>query len=192
MNVTNSTQSILLDGEVNQSLYYEVEKFLQDLVDAGSPSATININLLGGDTLTGLTIFQMLREYGGHVTGKVFQRCESSAVVILQGCDTRIAYPSSEFLIHHARNFAGFDSGMFHEDLSLNERGKQKAQQLLAARDETLKALLYRASLVGTSREQLLEVFERDENILATEALKLGLIDQITSCLDTPFASKQQ
>lgn len=68
----------------------------------GGKDVVVNINSPGGDVFEGLAIYNQLREYPGHVTGKVLGVAASAASIIAMGVDTLEIGASSFLMIHNA------------------------------------------------------------------------------------------
>ena len=131
--------------EVDKALARE---FAKDLVfvsgmpefsDAKRP-ISVFLNTPGGDIHDGLGIYDLIRNFinmGFEINGFGYGVVASMGVVIMQAFSTRYSLPNSQFLIHQASRFHGFDREevtQAKENVQELERLNRIAMGLIAAR----------------------------------------------------------
>lgn len=143
------------------------------------PEITIEFFSSGGCGKTGIAIHDLLRDYEGRKIGKVVDRCESAAMLVLQSCDERISYSSANFLVHHVRSrqvsLCMFDLSN-PEDPRLNQKGLEDLRKGIEFNERYIEILFNNCFL---SRNKLIELMNKDVRILPRQALELGMIDGI-------------
>lgn len=176
-----------LTGRVDVGMASRFKESMEYLSSIGCPDAEINFCSCGGKTSLGFDIYYLIRDYPGRVVGRVIGECLSSATTILQGCDHRIAYPSGTLLVHHTSN-EKLHAGLFRKDGTPTVRGREKILELLEVEEQKIKILLTRMTI---SRSELLKLLNKNKTIKATEALELGLIDEVRDPCRKPFEPKK-
>lgn len=137
------------------------------LAAAGGEEVTVLINSPGGDMAVGLEIRSMLRRYPGATTALFQGYGASAATLAATGCGVIQAEPGALLCYH---NPAGTAEGDFRE------MGRS-AEGLRNARDCVLE--VYTARQGTRSREELMELMDRDVWITPTQAREYGLVDEI-------------
>ena len=99
----NEENVIEIFGEVSPSLALNFGELIDRYTEAGSPPLTVLIDSEGGCVVSGLAIFDSLKNYRGHTIGKVVGGAESMAAIILQACKERRCVKGGHILIHHLR-----------------------------------------------------------------------------------------
>lgn len=82
---------------------------------------TVNINSPGGDMFEGLAIYNILREYKGHVTVKVLGLAASAASIIAMAGDEVQIARSGFLMIHNAWTIAAGNRHQFREVADMME-----------------------------------------------------------------------
>lgn len=142
---------------------------IQAALDAAAgDDVTLLINSLGGDMAVGNEIRSMLRRYSGDTTALFQGMGASAATLAASGCRVIQSEPGALLCYH---NPMGQANGDFREM-------QRSANGLEAARDGILEVYLSRPG-VKASREELVELMDRDTWINPSRALGYGLIDGI-------------
>lgn len=143
---------------------------LARLAARGSPDIEICIDSEGGEADNGQTIYELIRDYGGHVTGVVRSDAASAAAMILQACDTRQAMQNARILIHEPTQTLNF-----HE-LGDREMLVEVRNNLMRIREAHARIFSDR-SRKATS--EIMNQFSKGEYMTTEEALAFGLIDEV-------------
>lgn len=142
---------------------------IQAALDAAAgDDVTLLINSPGGDMAVGNEIRSMLRRYSGDTTALFQGMGASAATLAASGCRVIQSEPGALLCYH---NPMGQANGDFREM-------QRSANGLEAARDGILEVYLSRPG-VKASREELVELMDRDTWINPSRALGYGLIDGI-------------
>ncbi len=126
----------------------------------------------GGNVLEGLTIYNALASHGAKITAHVQGLAGSIASVILQAADTRIIADNSFVMIHEPHGFGSGTAG----DL------RNLADVLEKTRDSILNSYVKRAGEI--QRDTLSNHMEAETWYNASEALEIGLVDEVSDALD--------
>ena len=148
------------------------------LEKAGGSDVTLLINSPGGDMTVGLEIRSMLRRYAGRTTALYQGYGASAATLAASGCQ-RIESEPGALLCYH--NPAASAEGDFRDMAHM-------AEGLQNARDCILE--VYTARENAKSREELMELMDKNIWITPTQACEYGLIDGIVG--GGPAAEPQQ
>lgn len=131
----------------------------------------IIINNTGGDDTHGLGIYDMIRSSKSPVHGYVYGNCQSMAVWVLQACDHRAMSKHSTMMIHDGE---GVMAGK-KEDVDTWKKWQDKQDEI--CRDILLDRI--REKHPKFQRAKLIRMLSKDTPLSATEALGLGLIDEV-------------
>ena len=137
------------------------------LEKANGEDVTLLINSPGGDMTVGTEIRSMLRRYKGKTTALFQGYGASAATLAASGCPEISCEPGALLCYHNPTATAKGD----YKDLARASEG------MLNARDCILE--VYTARKSAKSREELVELMEKDIWISPTQALEYGLIDKI-------------
>lgn len=137
------------------------------LRDAGGDEVTVLVNSPGGDMTVGAEIRSMLRRYQGKTTA-LFQGYGASAATLAVSACTVIQSEPGALLCYH--NPSAGAEGDWHEM-------ERSAEALRNARNCVLE--MYGARQGTRSREELLELMDRNIWISPVQAQEYGLIDEI-------------
>ena len=148
------------------------------LEKAGGSDVTLLINSPGGDMTVGLEIRSMLRRYAGRTTALYQGYGASAATLAASGCQ-RIESEPGALLCYH--NPVASAEGDFRDMAHM-------AEGLQNARDCILE--VYTARENAKSREELMELMDKNIWITPTQACEYGLIDGIVG--GGPAAEPQQ
>ena len=164
-----STRTLFLNGEISDETWYGDEvtpKLFKDELNADSGDITIWINSPGGDVFAAAQIYNMLRDYKGHVTVKIDGLAASAASVIAVAGDTVLVSPVAMMMIHNPATLAmGNTKDMEAAIAMLNE---VKESILNAYVDKT-----------GLARNKLSKMMDDETWFNAKKAVELGFADKV-------------
>ena len=162
-----STRTLFLNGEISDETWYGDEvtpQLFKDELNADSGDITVWINSPGGDVFAAAQIYNMLRDYKGHVTVKIDGLAASAASVIAVAGDTVLVSPV--VMIHNPATLAmGNTKDMEAAIAMLNE---VKESILNAYVDKT-----------GLSRNKLSKMMDDETWFNAKKAVELGFADKV-------------
>ena len=162
-------RTLFLNGEISDETWYGDEvtpQLFKDELNAESGDITVWINSPGGDVFAAAQIYNMLRDYKGHVTVKIDGLAASAASVIAVAGDTVLVSPVAMMMIHNpATVAAGNTKDMEAAIAMLNE---VKESILNAYVDKT-----------GLSRNKLSKMMDDETWFNAKKAVELGFADKI-------------
>ena len=164
-----ATRTLFLNGEISDETWYGDEvtpQLFKDELNADSGDITVWINSPGGDVFAAAQIYNMLRDYKGHVTVKIDGLAASAASVIAVAGDTVLVSPVAMMMIHNPATVAmGNTKDMEAAIAMLNE---VKESILNAYVDKT-----------GLSRNKLSKMMDDETWFNAKKAVELGFADKI-------------
>lgn len=141
------------------------------LEKAGGEDVTLLINSPGGDMTVGTEIRSMLRRYPGKTTALFQGYGASAATLAATGCQIIQSEPGALLCYHNPSGGAEGD----YRDM------RRSAEALLNARDCVLEVYMARGS--AKTRQDLMELMDKDIWISPTKAKEYGLIDEIVGDL---------
>lgn len=164
-----STRTLFLNGEISDETWYGDEvtpQLFKDELNADSGDITVWINSPGGDVFAAAQIYNMLRDYKGHVTVKIDGLAASAASVIAVAGDTVLVSPVAMMMIHNPATIAmGNTKDMEAAIAMLNE---VKESILNAYVDKT-----------GLSRNKLSKMMDDETWFNAKKAVEFGFADKV-------------
>ena len=164
-----STRTLFLNGEISDETWYGDEvtpQLFKDELNADSGDITVWINSPGGDVFAAAQIYNMLRDYKGHVTVKIDGLAASAASVIAVAGDTVLVSPVAMMMIHNPATLAmGNTKDMEAAIAMLNE---VKESILNAYVDKT-----------GLSRNKLSKMMDDMTWLSSEKAIELGFADKV-------------
>lgn len=164
-----ATRTLFLNGEISDETWYGDEvtpKLFKAELNADSGDITVWINSPGGDVFAAAQIYNMLRDYKGHVTVKIDGLAASAASVIAVAGDTVLVSPVAMMMIHNPATLAmGNTKDMEAAIAMLNE---VKESILNAYVDKT-----------GLSRNKLSKMMDDETWFNAKKAVELGFADKV-------------
>lgn len=164
-----ATRTLFLNGEISNETWYGDEvtpQLFKDELNADSGDITVWINSPGGDVFAAAQIYNMLRDYKGHVTVKIDGLAASAASVIAVAGDTVLVSPVAMMMIHNPATLAmGNTKDMEAAIAMLNE---VKESILNAYVDKT-----------GLSRNKLSKMMDDETWFNAKKAVELGFADKV-------------
>lgn len=165
----SSERTLFLNGEISDETWYGDEvtpQLFKDELNSDSGNITVWINSPGGDVFAAAQIYNMLRDYEGHVTVKIDGLAASAASVIAVAGDTVLVSPVAMMMIHNPATIAmGNTKDMEAAIGMLNE---VKESILNAYVDKT-----------GLSRNKLSNMMNEETWFNAKKAVELGFADKI-------------
>jgi ATP-dependent Clp protease protease subunit len=164
-----ATRTLFLNGEISDETWYGDEvtpQLFKDELNADSGDITVWINSPGADVFAAAQIYNMLRDYKGHVTVKIDGLAASAASVIAVAGDTVLVSPVAMMMIHNPATLAmGNTKDMEAAIAMLNE---VKESILNAYVDKT-----------GLSRNKLSKMMDDETWFNAKKAVELGFADKV-------------
>lgn len=174
LNEALAKQRIILLDEITE---YRIDEIMYRLVALSLESnkeISMIINSDGGDVDPGLRLYDLLKFMETPVTGVVIGKCHSTALIILQACQKRLATRHSSFLCHFVRSSVTFPVNNGFEQKLKSEVKKARADQKYFEEILSERTKLSQAEIV-----KLMQEGERDGDISAKRALQLGFLDEI-------------
>ena len=164
-----ATRTLFLNGEISDETWYGDEvtpQLFKDELNADSGDITVWINSPGGDVFAAAQIYNMLRDYKGHVTVKIDGLAASAASVIAVAGDTVLVSPVAMMMIHNPATLAmGNTKDMEAAIAMLNE-----------VKDSILNAYVDKT---GLSRNKLSKMMDDETWFNAKKAVELGFADKV-------------
>lgn len=152
-----------LTDEIKSTSYKGMELALKD----AEGDIELHINSKGGDAFEGMAIMNSLKNYnGGSKTAIINGFCASAATLPLFAMDSVKAHKMTMFVFHKGSTIA-----MGHADDL-----RKSATELDTIDDAVID--LYMERFTG-SREELVELLDKDTIINSEQALAYGFIDEI-------------
>jgi len=165
---------ILLAGEITD---YRAEEIMSQLLSMNVESnqeIKLIINSGGGDVESGLWIYDAMKLIAAPVVGIVVGECNSTALVVLQGCKRRVATKHSKLLCHFVRYSATFP---IHNGFEKKLRARiERAKESQGYFEEIL------AERTKSTREVIVKLMKEGEMVgefSAEKAKALGFIDEV-------------
>lgn len=164
-----ATRTLFLNGEISDETWYGDEvtpQLFKDELNADSGDITVWINSPGGDVFAAAQIYNMLRDYKGHVTVKIDGLAASAASVIAVAGDTVLVSPVAMMMIHNPATLAmGNTKDMEAAIAMLNE-----------VKESILNAYVDKTCL---SRNKLSKMMDDETWFNAKKAVELGFADKV-------------
>lgn len=165
---------IVIYDEIGFSWWGEsvtAKQFLADLTALGAvDTITVRINSPGGDVFDGVAIHNALKNHGAKIITQVDGIAASIASFILMAGD-EINMPANAFLLIH--NAWGFAMG--------NAEDMRKIAADMDRIDLSIVATYVGQAGGKSTPKQIQKIMAEDRLMDADEALKLGLVDNVTS-----------
>jgi len=128
----------------------------------------LEINSPGGDVWAGFEIYGMLQACRAHTEAHIIVMAASAATTVMCGCDTVLASPVAQIMIHQPAAFV---------DEYVNNETARQLQNFL----DSVKASIINGYVVKcagkASRRTLEQLVDESTYMPAQDALELGLID---------------
>lgn len=162
-------RTLLLNGPIDEESWFGDEvtpALFRDDLNAGDGDITVWINSPGGDCNAAAQIYNMLRDYKGHVTVKIDGIAASAASVVAMAGDTVLMSPVSMMMIHNPSTIAIGNAG-----------DMQKAIDMLDAVKESI-INAYRLKS-GLSRNRISQMMDDESWFDANKAVELHFADGV-------------
>ena len=168
-NAAEGERTLLLNGPIDVESWFGDEvtpALFRDDLNAGNGDITVWINSPGGDCNAAAQIYNMLRDYKGHVTVKIDGIAASAASVVAMAGDTVLMSPVSMMMIHNPSTIAIGNTG-----------DMQKAIDMLDAVKESI-INAYRLKS-GLSRNRISQMMDDESWLDANKAVELRFADGV-------------
>ncbi|MBQ6134267.1 MAG: Clp protease ClpP [Lachnospiraceae bacterium] len=168
-NAAEGERTLLLNGPIDEESWFGDEvtpALFRDDLNAGAGDITVWINSPGGDCNAAAQIYNMLRDYKGHVTVKIDGIAASAASVVAMAGDTVLMSPVSMMMIHNPSTIAIGNTG-----------DMQKAIDMLDAVKESI-INAYRLKS-GLSRNRISQMMDDESWLDANKAVELRFADGV-------------
>ena len=160
-------------GEIDDDMFFYVRNAIEYLRGLGSPPVTVHITSGGGDVISGLDIYDLLRLYPNEVTTVVVSRAASMGALILQAASPgkRLCTEHSYVLIHH----------IWNNRISLDQLRSESEMKKFRDNLEKSQARLYKIlrEKTGQSLPKIKITCKKDQYLDSEESLDFGLVDEI-------------
>lgn len=147
----------------------------KQLEKAAGMSVDVYINSGGGDIFAGSEIYSELRGFSGGVKIHITGLAASAASVIACAGKSDIS-PTAMFMIHNVSCMAWGDYNTMDH-----------TSEILQKCNEAVSAAY--SEKTGISKEEALEMMNKETWLTAAEAVEKGLVDEITKANDVKFAA---
>ena len=118
-------RALFLNGAIASESWFDDDvtpAIFKDELNSGKGNITVWINSPGGDCFAAAQIYNMLRDYKGHVTVKIDSLAASAASVIAMAGDDVLISPTGMLMIHNPSTVAMGDHGDLEKAIDmLNE-----------------------------------------------------------------------
>ena len=169
-----------LDGVISDSTWLGDEvtpQNFRDELNAGKDDVTVWLNSEGGDVFAAVEIYNMLKEYRGHVTIKISALAASAASVVAMAGDEVQISVAGMMMIHNPWTLAQGDSAEM----------QSAAKMLDAVKESIINAYQRKTRL---SREKISAMMTAETWLHAGKAVELGFADKIIGDTDkTPLTA---
>ena len=159
-------------GEADGKMIDYAREAIMRLKAMGSPDIEVHITSRGGNGLIGLYINDLFADYDGTITGKVMCYAKSTAVLILQACDIRLASPHSTILIHDPLTLDGVSRATLYDEAKL----QALRDELTLERNRILSLLNLRT---GRTINDLAILMDEGKDLTPSKAMRWCLIDGV-------------
>ena len=151
------------DGLTSKEVRAKIEKLSGDI--------TVRINSPGGVVPEGMSIYNALNDYDGHVTVEIDAMAASMGSLVAMAGDVIRAHENSLIMIHDPRNIAIGDAEQLRKDAELLDKISDQMADIYAARS-------------GLSVNRIKKMMSDEVWFSAEEALEQGFIDEIVGEAD--------
>ncbi len=166
---TKEDRTLFLNGAIAEESWFDDEvtpAFFQKELGEGEGDLTVWINSPGGDCIAAARIYNMLRNYKGHVTVNIDGIAASAASVIAMAGSKVIMSPVSMLMIHNPMTIA------FGE--------KSDMKRAMAMLDEVKESILNAYEIkTGMEREKLATLMDKETWMNVHSAMELGFVDEM-------------
>ncbi|TCL60569.1 ATP-dependent Clp protease protease subunit [Kineothrix alysoides] len=162
-------RTLFLNGQISDETWFGDEVtpqlFKEELI-AGKGNVTVWINSPGGDVFAAAQIYNMLRDYKGHVTVRIDALAASAASVIAMAGETVLVSPVAMMMVHNPATIAMGNTIAMKKAIGMLSEVKES---ILNAYEEK----------TGLNREKLSHMMDEETWFNAKKAVELGFADRI-------------
>ncbi len=141
--------------------------FVSELSEIKTAEIVVHISSQGGNVFDGIAIYNALRTHSSPVTTKVDSLAASIAAVIVQAGDRRMMTTGSQMMIHEAWGLARGGAEHMRDSANILDKQTDNIAGIYAER-------------AGGTKAHFLSLMKAETWMTPVEALKEGLIDDIT------------
>lgn len=173
LNQEDDNTTLLIHGDiVSEGGWFTSESdvgafgFAKELAEVKTANLTIQINSYGGEVAQGLAIYNLLKQFKGHVkTVNDGFACSAASVVFMAG-DERIMPKSSLLMIHNAWSSGAGDSNAFRKMADDLEKITKPSVEIYKANS-------------NLSEKAIMKMMDEETWITAEEALEYGFATSV-------------
>lgn len=168
---------VQLRGPINAENYERLVTKLLQLDVMGSREIIILIDSKGGDVGYALSLHDIIRSLRSKTKGVVIGECSSSALVVLQACTLRFAFPHAQFMFHTPKT-----THTFPINRRVNGHVQLWAKHAFRPTVAMRNLLLNRCRLRKSDLNELERIGDEVNLTVGAELmLKYGIVDAIVS-----------
>ena len=169
-NKDESNTELNIYGDIVSMKWFENDvthyDFADELAQVTTPNLTVRINSYGGEVSQGLGIYNLLREWKGHVTTICDGFACSAASVVFVAGKTRVMPKTSLLMIHNAWTIASGDSEDF----------KKMAEDLAKINEPIIQSY---CDATGLPVSKIQKMMNEETWLTAEEAFEMGFATKI-------------
>ena len=163
--------SITLRGGIGDFDNHISANDFMEALEGHTGDLTIHLDSGGGSVTDGISIYNQMKQYEGKITVHIDSICASIATVIACGADHVKANSKSKYMIHRAWTAAMGNCSDFRSMADIMELMDADIAETYAAK-------------AGGSKEEWLNLMDKETWFSAEQALEAGLIDEIVNLDD--------
>ena len=165
-----TSRKVFLTGEINPESSSELLKKLMALDEENSNEISLFINSHGGDVLSGLAIYDLIKNMRSPVRTICIGAAYSMGAIVFLAGKTREVYEHSRLMIHDPSYLS-------------NDIGGKKPHEIQSQVDKLIETRNVLAEIIsevtGKSFDEVLKVTSEDSFYNAEEAIRFGLATEI-------------
>lgn len=167
---TGTDAELTIFGDITSLRWYESDvssfDFKKELDEITAENLLVRINSYGGEVAEGLAIYNLLKDYKGHVTTQVDGFACSIASVIFMAGKERVMSKSSLIMVHNAWSGCQGNANDF----------EKMAVDLRKINEPIIQAYISNSAL---TKEEVQTLLDKEEWITHDEALLYGFATQV-------------
>jgi ATP-dependent Clp protease protease subunit len=164
-------KTLTLIGEVGEEIYAGLVSEM--LEEAGGEDIYVKLSTPGGSISDGITIYNLFRQYDGHVIIENIGYSVSAGALIMQAANERVVARASLTMMHFGRLIAE-DGSETTEDMV--EDGPVK--QFMNTANRTIFRIF--SERTGLNGEVLLDLLAKEYFMTSEEAVRMGFADRVS------------
>lgn len=145
---------------------YEWNSLPEFLKEHSGENVTIRFNSPGGNVMTGLALYNLVKSHKGKVTGIIDGECSSAATLIFCGCKERITSSNGLMLIHGVSTFAE----------GKKENFEKYIEQIEMIENQIVN--IYKQTIGEDKEKQILKLMQEERYINSDEMVELGFAEK--------------